>query len=41
MPDAKKLAVLDVLARHDVPLIEDDIYGDIYFGSKRPRPSAD
>jgi DNA-binding transcriptional MocR family regulator len=38
MPDAKKLAVLDVLARHDVPLIEDDIYGDIYFGSERPRP---
>jgi DNA-binding transcriptional MocR family regulator len=38
MPDAKKLAVLDVLARHHVPLIEDDIYGDIYFGSERPRP---
>ncbi|MBV9566066.1 MAG: PLP-dependent aminotransferase family protein [Bradyrhizobium sp.] len=38
MPDAKKLAVLKLLARHDVPLIEDDIYGDIYFGSERPRP---
>lgn len=38
MPDAKKLAVLEVLARHHVPLIEDDIYGDIYFGSERPRP---
>jgi len=38
MSEAKKLAVLDLLARHDVPLIEDDIYGDIYFGSKRPRP---
>ena len=38
MPDEKKLAVLDLLARHDVPLIEDDIYGDIYFGEERPRP---
>jgi DNA-binding transcriptional MocR family regulator len=38
MPDEKKLAVLDLLARHDVPLIEDDIYGDIYFGDARPRP---
>ena len=40
MPDAKKVAVLDILARHNVPLIEDDIYGDIYFGSERPRPFA-
>ncbi len=38
MPDEKKLAVLDLLARHQVPLIEDDIYGDIYFGRERPRP---
>jgi DNA-binding transcriptional MocR family regulator len=38
MPEEKKLALLDLLARHNVPLIEDDIYGDIYFGSERPRP---
>ena len=38
MPDDKKLALLDVLARHQVPLIEDDIYGDIHFGKQRPRP---
>jgi len=38
MPDAKKIEVLDLLARHRVPLIEDDIYGDIYFGKERPRP---
>src|SRR5215475_9831801 len=38
MPDEKKIAVLDLLVRHGVPLIEDDIYGDIYFGSERPRP---
>jgi DNA-binding transcriptional MocR family regulator len=38
MPDEKKIAVLDLLARHRVPLIEDDIYGDIYFGKQRPAP---
>jgi DNA-binding transcriptional MocR family regulator len=38
MSDEKKLAVLALLARHGVPLIEDDIYGDIYFGDERPRP---
>jgi DNA-binding transcriptional MocR family regulator len=38
MPEDKKLAVLDLLARHAVPLIEDDIYGDIYFGKQRPVP---
>lgn len=38
MPDEKKLAVLNLLAQHGVPLIEDDIYGDIYFGTERPKP---
>ena len=40
MPDATKRTVLDLLARNDVPLIEDDIYGDISFGTERPRPFA-
>jgi DNA-binding transcriptional MocR family regulator len=38
MTDEKKAVVLELLAKHDVPLIEDDIYGDIYFGKERPRP---
>ncbi|GGF03989.1 GntR family transcriptional regulator [Aliidongia dinghuensis] len=38
MTEAKKQAVLDLLARHAVPLIEDDIYGDLHFGAERPRP---
>jgi DNA-binding transcriptional MocR family regulator len=38
MPDEKKVKVLDLLAKHQVPLIEDDIYGDIYFGKERPKP---
>lgn len=38
MSDEKKLAIIELLARRGVPLIEDDIYGDIYFGRERPRP---
>jgi DNA-binding transcriptional MocR family regulator len=38
MSDEKKRVVLDLLAHYQVPLIEDDIYGDIYFGKERPRP---
>jgi DNA-binding transcriptional MocR family regulator len=38
IPAEKKLKVLSLLARHHVPLIEDDINGDIYFGSERPPP---
>ncbi len=38
MNEARKRQVLDVLRRHEVPLIEDDIYGDIYFGGERPKP---
>lgn len=36
MPDAKKQALVELLARHDVPLIEDDVYGELYFAGKRP-----
>jgi len=38
MPDEKKIELLRLLAKHGTPLIEDDIYGDIYFGKERPRP---
>lgn len=38
MGEPEKRAVLALLARHAVPLIEDDVYGDIYFGRDRPRP---
>jgi DNA-binding transcriptional MocR family regulator len=38
MSDARKRAVLALLAQHRIPLIEDDIYGDIYFGDERPKP---
>lgn len=38
MPEAKKRELLAVLARHAVPLIEDDVYGEIHFTRERPRP---
>lgn len=37
MPDEHKKEVVGLLARHGIPLIEDDIYGDLYFGTQRPK----
>ncbi|WP_448636596.1 aminotransferase-like domain-containing protein [Pedobacter panaciterrae] len=37
MPDEHKKEVVALLAKHGVPLIEDDIYGDLYFGAQRPK----
>ncbi len=34
----KKLAVLDILSSNHVPLIEDDVYGDLAFSGERPAP---
>jgi DNA-binding transcriptional MocR family regulator len=38
MPDAKKEKLYELLAQHDVPAIEDDIYGDLHFTERRPKP---
>jgi DNA-binding transcriptional MocR family regulator len=37
MPDEKKKALVKLITQHHIPLIEDDIYGDLYFGHHRPR----
>lgn len=37
MPDEKKKQLVELLTRKNVPLIEDDIYGELYFGKTRPR----
>lgn len=37
MQDAKKKELVELLASHDIPLIEDDIYGDISFSAQRPK----
>ncbi|MGQ0800230.1 MAG: aminotransferase-like domain-containing protein [Pseudomarimonas sp.] len=39
MPAASKRDLVALLARHQVPLIEDDVYGELYFGNARPRPA--
>ena len=36
MPDARKRELVKMLRRRDVPLIEDDTYGDLAFGRARP-----
>ena len=37
MPDENKRALVELLTRKNIPLIEDDIYGELYFGKTRPR----
>jgi DNA-binding transcriptional MocR family regulator len=37
-PDAAKAELVRLLQEQDIPLIEDDIYGDVCFGDVRPRP---
>ncbi len=38
MPDDKKAKLYELLAEFDIPAIEDDIYGDLHFGERRPKP---
>lgn len=37
MPDERKQQLVTLLTNKQIPLIEDDIYGEIYFGKSRPR----
>jgi DNA-binding transcriptional MocR family regulator len=37
MPDENKKQLVDMLAKKEIPLIEDDIYGEMYFGKTRPK----
>ncbi len=39
LSDERKQALVSMLERARVPLIEDDIYGDLYFDGERPRPA--
>ena len=38
MPDDRKRRLANLLASRNVAIIEDDIYGDLHFGSQRPWP---
>ena len=37
MPDDNKKKLVEIITAHNIPLIEDDIYGELYFGKSRPR----
>jgi DNA-binding transcriptional MocR family regulator len=39
MSPARKQALVELLARHGIPLIEDDVYGELYAGARRPPPA--
>jgi DNA-binding transcriptional MocR family regulator len=37
MPDENKKKLVEIITQHNIPLIEDDIYGELYFGRHRPK----
>lgn len=39
MPEPAKQALVRLLAEHQIPLIEDDVYGELYFGARKPWPA--
>jgi DNA-binding transcriptional MocR family regulator len=39
MHEEKKRELVELLTQHQVPLIEDDVYGELYLGAHRPVPS--
>lgn len=39
MPEEKRQHLVELIERHDVTLIEDDVYGDLIFDGPRPKPS--
>ncbi|HDS1681168.1 TPA: PLP-dependent aminotransferase family protein [Pseudomonas putida] len=39
MPEAKKQALVELLRHHQVPLIEDDVYAELYYSQQAPKPA--
>jgi DNA-binding transcriptional MocR family regulator len=39
IPEDRKRDLIELLASHEVPLIEDDVYADLYFGENPPKPA--
>ncbi len=39
MEEGRKKALVELLAKRDIPLIEDDVYGELYFGQRYPLPA--
>jgi DNA-binding transcriptional MocR family regulator len=36
LSDNKKKKLVTIISKHQIPLIEDDVYGELYFGKNRP-----
>jgi DNA-binding transcriptional MocR family regulator len=39
MPEANRRQLVEMLTRVQIPLIEDDAFGELYFGDHRPKPA--
>ncbi|QNP40435.1 aminotransferase-like domain-containing protein [Lysobacter solisilvae (ex Woo and Kim 2020)] len=39
MPEERKRALVELLARHGIPLVEDDVYADLHYGPRRALPA--
>ncbi|WP_137818852.1 GntR family transcriptional regulator MpaR [Pseudomonas sp. 2FG] len=39
LPETKKRELVELLHQHQVPLIEDDVYAELYFGPQPPKPA--
>jgi len=37
IPDENKKKLVEIITKYNIPLIEDDIYGELYFGRNRPK----
>lgn len=39
MPPENKRRLVEILTRHEIALIEDDVYSELWFGSDAPQPA--
>ena len=39
VPEDAKQELVTLLEKHEIPLIEDDVYAELYFGRRRPKPA--
>ena len=39
MPEASKKELVRIITKHQTPLIEDDVYGELYFSKNKPLPA--
>jgi len=37
--DSQRQAIVTLLEQHNIPLIEDDVYSELFFGDKKPKPA--